>query len=118
MKQSKAGKITYAEETDILVFKIKKIPYHHSIEFQNYVIDISKDQTLSGIRILGASETLNIDKKELKHIKAATLKSIKEDSTLTVQLGLILGGTQLSKINQNLTIENDELKNSAVEVRT
>ena len=60
------GEMDYDYSNDILFFKIRNREYSHSIEFENLVIDIDKEEFITGIQIFDASKFLNISKANLK----------------------------------------------------
>jgi len=66
------AKISYDEEEDIL-FLSKQRKVKASIEIGDFIIDIDKDNYVSGIEILDASKNLNIKNNLLKDIKEARM---------------------------------------------
>jgi len=71
MEENKT-KIKYAEDEDILVLsKSKKVK--ESIDIGDFIIDIDKDNFVSGLEILNASQNLNISEKQLKELKSASM---------------------------------------------
>lgn len=64
------GELDYDLENDILFFKVKDRPYSRSIETNNLVIDIDKEDFIVGLQIFEASKYLNVP-------KAALIKPVK-----------------------------------------
>ena len=62
------GEMSYYYVNDILLFKTKGREYDYSLEFQNMVIDIDKEDFIVGIQIFDASKFLQIEKIHLKQI--------------------------------------------------
>ena len=62
------GEVDYDYKYDILFFKTKEREYAKSLEFDNIVVDIDKEDFLVGIQIFEASKFLNLDKKILLSI--------------------------------------------------
>jgi uncharacterized protein YuzE len=62
------GEMDYDYINDILIFKVKDREYDFSIEFQNMVIDIDKEQFIVGIQIFDASTFLSIPRINLREI--------------------------------------------------
>ncbi len=60
------GVMDYDYVNDILFFKIDDREYDRSLEFNNMVIDIDKEDFVVGLQILDASQFLNISKANLK----------------------------------------------------
>lgn len=62
------GEMDYDYANDILFFKVKNREYDFSIEFQNMVIDVDKEQFIVGIQLFDASDFLKINKANLRKI--------------------------------------------------
>ncbi len=62
------GEMDYDYVNDILFFKLKDRNYDFSLEFQNMVIDVDKEQFITGIQIFNASGFLGISKVNLRSI--------------------------------------------------
>ena len=62
------GEMDYDYVNDILLFKVKDREYDFSMEFQNMVIDVDKEQFIVGIQIFDASAFLGIPKINLREI--------------------------------------------------
>jgi len=62
------GEMDYDYVNNILFFKVKNREYNFSIEFQNMVIDIDKEQFVVGIQIFDASKFLRMPKINLREI--------------------------------------------------
>lgn len=60
------GEFDYDYIYDILFFKVKNREYLKSIEFENLVIDIDKENYIVGLQILDASIYFDIPKKYLR----------------------------------------------------
>ena len=74
------GEMDYDYVNDILFFKVEDREYDFSLEFQNMVIDVDKEQFITGIQIFDASNFLGIAKVHLREIPKWKFKAkIKED---------------------------------------
>lgn len=62
------GVVDYDYKNDILFFKIKERDYLRSIELENIVIDLDRENFIVGIQIFDASKFLNISKENLLKI--------------------------------------------------
>ncbi len=74
------GEMDYDYVNDILFFKIKGREYDRSIEFENMVIDIDKEDFIVGIQLFDASRFLGVTKSNLKINKWQFKAKITEDS--------------------------------------
>lgn len=80
------GQMDYDYVNDILFFKIKEREYDFSLEFQNMVIDVDKEQFIVGIQIFDASEFLSISKQHLRNIPKWQFKSRIDNGVIEVRL--------------------------------
>lgn len=78
------GEVLYDDRYDILTFKVKDRKYKKSVEFQNFVIDIDREDFVSGLRIFDASKVLNKEKNALKNIFSFAFKAAIENNVITV----------------------------------
>ncbi len=62
------GEADYDYKHDILFFKTVNREYSKSIELDNLVIDIDKEDFISGVQLFEASKFLNLDKETLRAI--------------------------------------------------
>ena len=69
------GEMDYDFAEDILFFKLKNREYDFSLDFYNMVIDVDKEQFITGIQIFNASEFLGISKHNLSTIPKWQFKS-------------------------------------------
>ncbi len=80
------GEMDYDYANDILFFKVKNREYDFSIEFQNMVIDVDKEQFIVGIQIFDASDFLKINKANLRKITKWQFKAKLKDNEFRVDL--------------------------------
>lgn len=80
------GEMDYDYVNDILFFKVKNREYDFSIEFQNMVIDIDKEQFVFGIQMFNASEFLRMSKINLREIPKWQFKSKIEGGVIELRL--------------------------------
>ena len=80
------GEMDYDYENDILFFKVKNREYDFSIEFQNMVVDVDKEQFIVGIQIFDASDFLKINKSNLRKITKWQFKAKLKDNEFRVDL--------------------------------
>ena len=80
------GEMDYDYANDILFFKVKNREYDFSIEFQNMVIDVDKEQFIVGIQIFDASDFLKINKSNLRKITKWQFKAKLKDNEFRVDL--------------------------------
>lgn len=80
------GEMDYDYANDILFFKIKDREYAFSVEFQNMVVDIDKEQFVVGIQIFEASKFLGMSKLNLREIPKWQFKSKIEGGVIEVRL--------------------------------
>ena len=62
------GEMDYDYASDILFFKVKNREYDFSLEFSNMVIDIDREEFVTGIQIFDASKFLGFSKIYLRKI--------------------------------------------------
>lgn len=85
-KLCKEGEVDYDFSNDILFFKVKDREYEKSFEFENMVIDMDKENFITGLQIFDASEFLNIDKINLREMPKWKLEAYIEDNKIEVRL--------------------------------
>jgi len=83
------GEFLYDYKYDILTFKIKGRDYKTSVEFQNFTIDIDKEDFVTGIRIFDASKVSGLRKIILKNMKHAEFKASIRNNVITVRLNFV-----------------------------
>lgn len=82
----------YHEEDDIAVFEHGDYDeYERSIDVANFVVDLDADGDFLGLEIIGASERLPLEKKELSDVEDVEIV-VKEDGdsmmvTITLRRG-------------------------------
>lgn len=94
------GEMDYDHVNDILFFKVKNREYDFSIEFQNMVIDVDKEQFIVGIQIFDASDFLKINKANLRKITKWQFKAKLKGNEFRVDL-------YYQVIARNKTINNN-----------
>ena len=80
------GESDYDYLEDILFFKIKNREYDRSFEFDNFVIDIDKEDFVVGIQIFDASEYLRVNKTILRDIKKWKFCSLVHENKIEIRL--------------------------------
>lgn len=80
------GEMDYDYINDILFFKVKDREYDFSIEFQNMVIDVDKEQFIVGIQIFNASDFLKMNKTNLRKIAKWQFNAKLKDNEFRVDL--------------------------------
>ncbi|MBI4146144.1 DUF2283 domain-containing protein [Candidatus Woesearchaeota archaeon] len=80
------GVFDYDYKQDTLFFKIKDREYAKSIDFDEIVIDIDKEDYITGIQIFNASKIFKLDKKELRNIKYFEFDTRVEHNTISIRL--------------------------------
>lgn len=83
------GELLYDLKNDILMFKVKDRDYKFSIEFQNFTVDIDKEDFVTGIRIFDASKVIGVDKFFLKSIVKTDFKAQIENNVVTVSIQFV-----------------------------
>jgi len=86
LKANGDGEHTYDYGNDILLFKIKNRDYMKSIDFENIVIDIDKEDFITGMRIFDASKVLKLSKLALRNIQQFEFNAKAEENVITIQL--------------------------------
>lgn len=80
------GEMDYDFVNNILFFKLKDRAYDFSLEFHNMVIDVDKEQFITGIQIFNASEFLGISKHNLRTIPKWQFKSRINQGVIEIRL--------------------------------
>lgn len=80
------GEMDYDYVNDVILFKVKDREYDFSIEFQNIVVDIDKEQLIVGIQIFDASKFLKIEKEHLQKITNWQFKAKLENNEFRIDL--------------------------------
>lgn len=80
------GEMDYDYINDILFFKVKDREYDFSIEFQNMVIDVDKEQFIVGIQIFDASDFLKMNQANLRKIAKWQFNAKLKDNEFRVDL--------------------------------
>lgn len=104
------GEVDYDYTNDILFFKVKERTYDHSIELEDFVLDVDNKGYITGIQIFGASKIFNIEKGILRNIKEWEFKVKTEGKIISVQLFFkILRRNEIVERGQNLIREATSL---------
>ncbi len=61
--------IDYDFKSDSLFLKKRKMNYHHSINFGDFIIDLDEKEKAWGMEILNVSKYFKLDKIQLSEIK-------------------------------------------------
>lgn len=80
------GEMSYDYANDILFFKVKNREYNSSIEFQNMVIDVDKEEFIVGLQIFDASKFLQIDKSHLGQMPKWKFQAKIDGNTIELRL--------------------------------
>ncbi|MBD3314001.1 DUF2283 domain-containing protein [Candidatus Woesearchaeota archaeon] len=80
------GEFLYDYKHDILTFRTKGREYKNSIEFQNFVVDIDKENFVTGMRVFDASKVFNMDRYSLRNITEGEFRAKVEDKVITITL--------------------------------
>ena len=80
------GEMDYDYVNDILLFKVKDREYDFSVEFQNMVIDIDKEEYIVGIQIFDASKFLKINRGNLRKITGWKFQAALNDNEFRIDL--------------------------------
>lgn len=80
------GEIDYDYKHDILFFKTKEREYAKSIELDNIVLDIDKEEFIVGIQILEASKFLHLKKSTLLKIPNWEFNAKVEEGRIEIRL--------------------------------
>lgn len=111
------GEVDYDYKNDILFFKTKGREYKKSIDFGNLVLDIDKEDFITGIQIFDASKMFKMAKEVLRNIKQWEFNAKTEENTIIIQLAFkalqrnkIMGtGTHNFERDAPLKMENSEV---------
>ena len=104
------GEMDYDYANDILFFKVKDREYNHSIELEDFVLDVDKEGYITGIQIFGASKMFNVDKDTLRNVQKWEFKVRTEGKVISVQLMFeMLRRNQIVERGQNLVREAPSL---------
>lgn len=80
------GVYDYDYRNDIAFFKIKNRDYKKSVEVNNLLIDIDKENFVTGLQIFGASGFLRVPKKFLRECPAWNFEANLENNKIEVRL--------------------------------
>lgn len=104
---AKNARVNYTAEDDILLIHIGE-KVHDSLEFDQSVIDFSKDDKIVGIEIFDASEFLknvldiDIDKKRLEEVKSANFSVIQQKEFAYVKVVMEVPLAKGEKITETI----------------
>ena len=80
------GEANYDYKHDILFFKTSERDYAKSIELDNIVLDLDKENFIVGIQILEASKFLNLTKLKLLKIPRWKFNAVVQEGRIEVRL--------------------------------
>ncbi|HLC66826.1 MAG TPA: DUF2283 domain-containing protein [Candidatus Nanoarchaeia archaeon] len=80
------GEWSYDDANDILLFKTKDRYYERSIEFGDIVLDIDRENFITGVQIFAGSKIFGMSREALRTIKQFSLTTKVESSQVVVQL--------------------------------
>lgn len=80
------GEMDYDYSHDILFFKAKNREYSRSIEFNNIVIDVDKDDFIVGIQIFEAAKFLRLSKMALRNVPKWQFQANIKDNIVEIRL--------------------------------
>ena len=80
------GEYDYDYRNDIAFFKTKNRDYKKSIEANNLVIDIDKENYVTGLQIMNASRFLRVDRKHLRKCPAWKFEAKLENNKIEIRL--------------------------------
>ncbi len=104
------GEMDYDYSNDILFFKVKNREYDHSLELGDIVLDVDKEEYITGIQIFGASIIFNVDKDTLRNVKKWEFKVRTEGKIISIQLMFeMVRRNQVVERGQNLVRESVSL---------
>ena len=83
------GNYNYDYKNDVLSFKIKDREYLKSLDFGNLIVDIDKEEFITGLRIFDASKVFDLSKIALKNVKQFEFNTSVEDNVIKIQLKFI-----------------------------
>ena len=78
------GECVYNHRHDILTFRIKDRDYKNSVEFQNFVVDIDKENFVTGIRIFDISKISGMNKIIFRNMVNSEFRASIKDNVITV----------------------------------
>ena len=104
------GEADYDLMHDVLFFKVKNREYDRSIEIDNIVIDIDKEDFPMGMQMFDASEFLRMPKIALKNVQKWQMEASVEGNKLEVRL--LFTASQRNKIKEITPIIREQLKES------
>lgn len=79
----------YDYDNDVLLFMIQNRKYDFSLELHNFIIDVDKEQFITGIRVLDASKVFNIPKIALRDIPQFEFNARIEQNVITVEFKFV-----------------------------
>jgi len=83
---NKLGEYDYDYSNDVLFFKVKDREYSRSIELDDLVVDIDKENFVVGVQIFDASEFLRVSKENLRNVRRWKMQASVDQNTLEVRL--------------------------------
>lgn len=94
------GRYDYDYRNDIAFFKTKGRDYKKSIEADNLVIDIDKENYITGLQIMNASKFLRIDKRYLRECPTWKFEAKLDNNKIEIRLQFAIKvRNQIKEIN-------------------
>lgn len=90
LQGSQVNKYDYDVQSDSIFFYGSDKKYRSSIDLDGVILDVSEDNYIMGIEILGVSEKFNVSKMDLSNIKhfEANIEISKENIKITMEMRL------------------------------
>ena len=82
------GTCVYDSSYDTLTFRTG-LWYHHSVEIENFAIDFDEHESVSGLRVFDASQTLDVDRTFLSTLSGYDFNAQLEDGMVQIRLSLV-----------------------------
>jgi hypothetical protein len=83
------GEFHYDYHNDILTFKIRDRDYKTSVEMQNFVIDIDKEDFVTGVRIFDVSSVTGLKKIVFRDLVLGDFSATISDNVITARLHFV-----------------------------
>lgn len=80
------GEWSYDYPNDILLFKAKDRHYARSVKFGDIVLDIDRENFITGVQIFAASKVFGMRRESLRNITQFSLTTKVENAQVAVQL--------------------------------
>lgn len=83
------GETDYDFSHDTLFFKVRNREYDHSIELDNIVVDIDKENFITGVQIFEAAKFLQIPKDALRSVLQWKLNAAIDENKLELRISFM-----------------------------